>query len=127
MMIGVAFSRGWVSMRVTPSIWVGISSSAGSDIGPVLLCGWNLGCGRGFRQPSSKKRCERRDFVGSAFHADNRRAVDIQCRAHRGGKPVEVTDVDGRQAREHRRETGTQVAGAESVVAVEVVIEQLLA
>jgi hypothetical protein len=43
MMIGVAFSRGLVSMRVKPSIglvlpvWAAISSSAGSGIGSVLL------------------------------------------------------------------------------------------
>ena len=49
MMIGVAFSRGEVSMRITPSIgpvmssrssrWAAISSSAGNDIGVLLVVG----------------------------------------------------------------------------------------
>src|ERR1700722_19453037 len=115
MMTGVAFSRGLVSMRVTPSIGTGISSSAGSDMRAVLLYGL------------SQKWCKRRDFVGGTLDADHGGAVDRQRTAHGGGQPVEVTDVDGCQPGEHGRQAGPQPAGAEPVVAVQVVVEQLLA
>src|ERR1700739_4169359 len=65
-MIGVAFSRGLVSMRVKPSIglllpvWAAMSSSAGSGIGSVLL--------RGRRAVDFyQRRCTHRDFVSGAF------------------------------------------------------------
>jgi hypothetical protein len=50
MMIGVALSRGEVSMRINPSIGSAISSSAGSDMFFDLLV--------------DEKRCERGYFVG---------------------------------------------------------------
>src|ERR1700757_2897671 len=124
MMIGGAFSRGLVSIRVTPSIGVRISSSAGSDIGPVLLCGWNLLRGSRFGCWIGEKWCKRRDFVSGTFDTDHGGAVDGQRRSHRGGEAVEVGDVDRLQPREHGCQAGTQTAGTESVVAVKVVIEQ---
>src|ERR1700744_4785605 len=64
MMIGGAFSRGMVSMRTTPSSDPSsdelMSSSAGSDIGSVLLRGL-----------TGEKRPKWRDFVGGAFHAQH--------------------------------------------------------
>src|ERR1700756_1508074 len=113
MMIGVAVFRGLVSMRVTPSSGAGISSSAGSDMGAVLLCSL------------SQKWCKRRDFVGGTLDADHGGAVDRQRTAHGGGQPVEVADVDGRQPGEHGRQAGSQPAGAESVVAVRGVKKKL--
>src|SRR5215469_14478226 len=126
MMIGVAFSRGLVSIRTTPSMGTGISSSAGSDIGAALLNSCNLFYGSRFDWHLGEKGCERRDFVSGALDADHRRAVDVERCAHCSGKTVEVGDVHGRQAREHGCQTSAQPAGTESVVAVEVVIEQLL-
>src|ERR1035441_4933291 len=81
MMIGVAFSRGLVSMRVSPSIgsvlpvWAAISSSAGSGIGSVLL-GYRMRVGFTARNTGDgrrdlcQKRCERWDFVSGAFDTD---------------------------------------------------------
>src|SRR5215510_5419692 len=77
MMIGVAFSRGEVSIRTTSSIgravprWAVMSSSAGSDIGVVLLRG-----GRWFGGVAEKG-CEWRDFVGRALDADDGRPVGV--------------------------------------------------
>src|ERR1700742_3900736 len=90
MMIGVAFSRGDVSIRVTPSIgaalprWAVMYSSAGSDIGRRLLC---------VLDGIAEKICERRDFVGRAFDADHRGAVDIQGGPQRGGQLVDGVNV----------------------------------
>src|SRR5690349_1681522 len=119
MMIGVAFSLGLVSMRVTPSIRSGMSSSAGSDIGPVLLVKRNLFHGSG--SDRGEERRKRRDLVGGALDADHRGTVDVERRGHGGGKPIGVADVHRRQAREHRRQARTQPAGTKTVVAVQVV------
>src|ERR1700757_3634371 len=104
MMIGVAFCLGLVSVRVTPSVGVGISSSAGSDMDAGLLFGL------------TQKWCKRRDFVGGTLDADHGGAVEGERTAHRGGQPVEIADVDGRQPGEHGRQAGSQLAGAKSVV-----------
>src|SRR5271157_430369 len=133
MMMGVAFSRGAVSMRITPSIgsvlpvWREMSSSAGSDMGMVLL--WDRMRVRARRSGDGvrEKRCERGNLVGGAFDADHRRAVDTQRQGHGGGQLVDVGDVHRHQTGEHRRQAGPQLAGPEPVVAVEVVVEQVLA
>src|SRR6478736_7388511 len=90
MMIGVAFSRGAVSMRTTSSSgsavprWAVMSSSAGNDIGVVLLCGGRLLGGLG------EKGCKRRDFVGRALDADDGRTVNGQRHAQCVRQLVEV-------------------------------------
>src|SRR6202012_1267626 len=78
MMIGVAFSLGLVSMRVIPSMRVGMFSSACSDIGVRPLPGRNLLSGRLFDRLAGEKRCERRDFVGGTLDADHRGPVCLE-------------------------------------------------
>src|ERR1700727_1620631 len=118
MMIGVACSLGLVSMRVTPSMRSGISSSAGSGIGAFLLNRRNLVNSNGVNLLSGEEWRERRDLIRGALDADHCRAVDVECAAHRGGESVGVADVHGRQAREHGSQAGTEPAGPKSVVAV---------
>src|SRR5258705_220600 len=88
MMIGVACSRGDVSIRTTSPIgsvvprWAVMSSSAGNDIGSVLLRK-----GRFFDGNSAaEKCCKGRDFIGRTFDAYHRRAVDVERGAKYGGK-----------------------------------------
>src|ERR1700733_3813251 len=100
MMIGVACSLGLDSTRVTPSMRSRISSSAGSDIGVVLLLGWTLFCSRIFRRRLGEKWCKRWNLISGAFDADHGGAVDVEHGAHGSGKLVEVTDVDRPQARD---------------------------
>src|SRR6476661_7375279 len=128
MMIGVAFSLGIVSTRITPSIgstvprWAVMSSSAGNDMGSDLLCDNGI-----LRGSLAEKVCEWRDFVRRALDRDDRRAVDVERGLQRSGQIVDRVDVDRRQPGEHRRQAGAEPARAEAVVAVEVVVEQLLA
>src|SRR5271156_368551 len=95
MMIGVAFSRGLVSIRVTPSIgsavpvWATISSSAGSDINAVLLCSWDMLSGNGFDYRLIEECRKGREFVGGAFDADNRWAIVVERRAKSTGAVAE--------------------------------------
>src|SRR5690348_17967771 len=125
MMIGVACSFDVVSTRIRPSTGSVMSSSAGSDIADHLLLGrmtlgaWGFGC------RSGEEWCERRDFVGRTLDADDRWAVDGQRRSHCDGQVIAVGDVDGHQPGKHRREARPEGAGCESVVAVEVVVEEL--
>src|SRR6476661_592132 len=126
MMIGVAFSLGIVSTRITPSIgstvprWAVMSSSAGNDMGSDLLCDNGI-----LRGSLAEKVCERRDFVRRALDRDDRGPVAVgrglQCR----GQIVDRVDVDRRQAGEHGGQPGAEPARTEAVVAVEVAVEQL--
>src|ERR1700760_394912 len=127
MMIGVAFSLGAVSTRITPSSgsalprWAVMSSSAGSDIRTVLL--WNglllHGC-------VAEKVCEWRDFVCGALDADHRRPVDLKRGMERVRQLFERGDIHRVQSGKHGGEPRTQAARAKPVVAVDVVVEQLL-
>src|SRR5690349_15495582 len=113
MMMGVAFSLGMSSTRMTPSIgsgvprWAVMSSSAGNDMGSVLL--WD----NGFHGHLAEKVCKRWNFVGGAFHADHRRAVHLECRPQRAGQIVDVRDVDRGESGEHGGEAGPQSARPE--------------
>src|SRR4051794_33012866 len=121
MMIGVAFSRGEVSIRTTSpkgsSVprWAGMSSSAGNDIAAVLLRDVQLIGGS--RGGAVGKRCKRRDFVGRAFDADDRRTIGVQRTAQRVGQLTDVLDVDRRQAGEHCGQPGAEPARPEPAVA----------
>src|SRR3954447_17097170 len=127
MMIGVAFSLGTVSTRITPSIgstvprWAVMSSSAGNDMGIDLLCDNGV-----LRGSLAEKVCEWRDLVRRALDRDDRGPVDVERGLQCRGKIVDPVDVDRRQAGEHGGQAGTEPARAEAVVAVEVAVEQLL-
>src|SRR5947209_20566871 len=131
MNIGAVSSSGEVSMRTTPSIgsvvprWTAMSSSAGSDMGSVLLWCCDALFNNGFGGRLVQECRERRDFVGGTLDADHGRTVDghrlFQCR----GQGIDVGHVDRRQAREQARQTGPEPARLEPVVAVEVVVEEL--
>src|ERR1700757_686182 len=133
MNIGAVCSNGLVSMRTRPSIgsvvpvWMWMSSSAGRDIGSVLLMHCDVLSGNGVGRMLSEERCERRYLVGGAFDADDRRTVGGHSPFQCGGQGVDVGDVDRGQPGEHDCQTRSKLAGAEAVVAVQVVVEQLLA
>src|SRR5690242_5358134 len=125
MMIGVAFSRGDVSMRIRPSIgsalprWRVMSTSAGNVMVGCLLLVGRVVCSR------REKRRKGRYLVGRAFDGHHRRAVGVQCGGQRTGQTVDLVDVDGGQPGEHRGQPGAEPARAESVVAVAVAVEEL--
>ena len=84
-----------------------------------LLCGG--------RNSTAEKGCKWRDFVRRAFDADDRRAIDLERGPNCGLQFGDVVDIHRVQPGKHRGQSGTQSARAETVVAVKVVIEQLLA
>src|ERR1700710_2754988 len=96
MMIGVAFSRGAFSIRITPSmgsplpVWAVMSSSAGSDIGHHLLVERMLLGG-------FQKWRERRHLVRGALNAHHGRAVVRKGSAERPGQLGGIGDVDRRK------------------------------
>src|ERR1700749_3612906 len=128
MNIGAVCSNGVVSMRTTPSIgtvvpvWVTISSSAGSDIYVVLLCERDLLFSNLVDERSVEKGCKRRDFVGRTFGADHRKAIDVAGAPYGCSQSVRIGDIDRWQSREQRGQAGSELAGRESVVAVDVVV-----
>src|SRR2546423_15435806 len=91
-----------------------MSSSAGNDIGAVLLCDGRL-CHR-----IAEKGCKRRDFVGRALNADDRWAVGRPCAAQHVGQLADVVDVYRQQSWEHRGQPCAETAWPETVVAVAV-------
>src|ERR1700712_2773245 len=113
MMIGVAFSRGAFSMRMTPSIGVTMSSSAGSDIVIHLLDGRTFGWALGVGLDGTEKRCERRDLVGRAFDADHRWPFGGHGGTQGGGEFGWFRDVDRRKPGEHRGKPRAEAARGE--------------
>src|SRR3954467_14356170 len=119
MMIGVAFSLGTVSTRITPSIgstvprWAVMSSSAGNDMGTGLLCDNGI-----LRGSLAEKVCEWRNFVRRALDRDDRGPADVERRLQRRGQILDRVDVDRRQTGEHGGQAGAEPARTEAVVAV---------
>src|ERR1700754_3754157 len=111
MMMGVAFSLGDVSTRITPSIgpglprWAVMSLSAGNDIGTALLCDNGILHGR-----VAEKVCEWWYFVGRTLDADDRWAVDRERSLQLPRQILDGEDVGGLQAGEHGAQAGAEPA-----------------
>src|ERR1700753_894918 len=133
MNIAAVSSSGEVSIRTTPSIgsglplWTAISASATRDMESVLLYSCDLLFDNLIGRLSVQECREWRDFVCGALDGDHGRTVDGHCAFQGCGECVEVGHCDRRTSGEQARQTSPQLAGSEPVVAVQVVVEQLLA